>query len=120
MADERIGQLLELLQDGADHLRELETRTPRRPYIEQPRPYAWREILAAADYMLDPDDDRPSVDALVGTLADVLAALDEASPPDPNHPSRQTHDRIVDWMTRVATRAGYPTTPAPAPAAEDT
>ena len=110
-----------VLADAVWHLQELEAAWPDGDYLDDPRPYAWRDIIATADDLLEQQEEprtRGDIVEMVDTLADVLAALDEASPPDPNHPSRQTHDRIVDWMTRVATRAGYPTTPAPA--AEDT
>ena len=113
MTDPRICELRALLEELAGHLRELETRRPRRPYVDDPQPYAWREIIAATDYMLDPDDGAelvpgPAEERLVWGLSDVLAALDEAAPADPGHPSRQALERAWAWVQASASPAAPP------------
>ena len=58
-----------------EHLRDLESKTTALPYAEAPQPYAWREIIAQAEYLLDPDDGAPTVQALARSLIDLVDAL---------------------------------------------
>lgn len=105
-----LGELIWVLQYGAWHLRCLEQAWQPGGYLDDPRPYAWREILACVEEALDPetwdDDPAPGPEALarelVDLLLDVVAALDHAAPEDPAQPSRLAVHFLMEWMGEKA------------------
>lgn len=93
-----------VLADAARHLKEAEAAWRAGDYLDDPRPYAWREIIANARAVLSkpiaaytPDD---TID-MVYTLSDVIAALHHAAPPDPAHPARVCLAQTMAWMAQV-------------------
>jgi hypothetical protein len=91
-----------------EHLRDLESKTTALPYAEAPQPYAWREIIAQAEYLLDPDDGAPTVQALARSLIDLVDALDDAAPEGLWHPARQALERAWAWCQASASPAAPP------------